>query len=167
MAEEPVTSQPRATTVTVEVPNIDVNHLMKGNWQVGCLDCFNDPAMCKYLSWCQRQWTIDCRYLTLQFNPNPVKKNSLLILDAPEHVYLGNMKFKNRSLELRLPTFFKTWFYFNKCGWNWQKMTKNWIFRFFWKSLILYCICSKNVSNVFHGLKNVKKARKSLKICQF
>jgi Cys-rich protein (TIGR01571 family) len=46
MAEEPVTSQPRATTVTVEVPNIDVNHLMKGNWQVGCLDCFNDPAMC-------------------------------------------------------------------------------------------------------------------------
>jgi hypothetical protein len=47
------------------------------------------------------------------------------------------------------------------------KMTKNWIFRFFWKSLILYCIRSKNVSNVFHGLKNVKKAEKSLKICQF
>jgi hypothetical protein len=70
-------------------------------------------------------------------------------------------------LELRLPTFFKTWFYFNKCGWNWQKMTKNWIFQFFWKSLILYCIRSKNVFNVFHDLKNVKKAEQSLKICQF
>jgi hypothetical protein len=29
-----------------------------------------------------------------QFNPNHVKKNSLLILDAPEHVDSGNMKFK-------------------------------------------------------------------------
>jgi hypothetical protein len=29
-----------------------------------------------------------------QFNPNPVKKKSLLILDAPEHVDSGNMKFK-------------------------------------------------------------------------
>jgi hypothetical protein len=29
-----------------------------------------------------------------QFNPNPVKKKSLLILDASEHVDSGNMKFK-------------------------------------------------------------------------
>jgi hypothetical protein len=28
------------------------------------------------------------------FNPNPVKKKSLLILDAPEHVDSGNIKFK-------------------------------------------------------------------------
>jgi hypothetical protein len=29
-----------------------------------------------------------------QFNPNPVKKKSLLILDASEHVDSGNNKFK-------------------------------------------------------------------------
>jgi hypothetical protein len=29
-----------------------------------------------------------------QFNPNPVKKKSLLILDALEHVDSGNIKFK-------------------------------------------------------------------------
>jgi hypothetical protein len=39
-----------------------------------------------------------------QFNPNPVKKKSLLILDALEHVDSGNIKFKIG----RLPTFFKT-----------------------------------------------------------
>jgi hypothetical protein len=35
------------------------------------------------------------------------------------------------------------------------------------KSIILYCIRSKNVSYVFHDLKNVKIATQSLKICQF
>jgi hypothetical protein len=40
-------------------------------------------------------------------------------------------------------------------------------FSIFLKSLILYCICSKNVWDVFHDLKNVKKAEKCLKICQF
>jgi hypothetical protein len=46
-------------------------------------------------------------------------------------------------------------------------MTKNWIFRFFWKSLILYCIRSENVSNVFHDLKNVKIAEKDWKSVNF
>jgi hypothetical protein len=46
-------------------------------------------------------------------------------------------------------------------------MTKNWNYRFFWKSLIFYCIGSKNVFNLFHALKNVKIASKSLKNFNF
>jgi hypothetical protein len=40
-------------------------------------------------------------------------------------------------------------------------------FDFFCKSLIFDYIRCKNVSNVFHDLKNEKIAQKSLKICQF
>jgi hypothetical protein len=46
-------------------------------------------------------------------------------------------------------------------------MTKNVFFRFLKKSLILYCIRSKNVMGVFHDLKNVKIAKRSWKTCNF
>jgi hypothetical protein len=35
-------------------------------------------------------------------------KKRLLILDTPEHVESENIKLKNRSIKLGLPTFFKT-----------------------------------------------------------
>ncbi len=47
---EPVTSQPRSQTVNVEIPEIDVNHLMQGNWKVGLCNCLDDPVMCKLTS---------------------------------------------------------------------------------------------------------------------
>jgi hypothetical protein len=40
-------------------------------------------------------------------------------------------------------------------------------FDFFEKVSFVYCICSKNVWDVFHDLKNVKIAKRSLKICLF
>ena len=46
----PVTSQPTSRSVNVEVPNVDVNDLLKGDWKVGHTECLNDPAMCKYRS---------------------------------------------------------------------------------------------------------------------
>jgi hypothetical protein len=47
-------------------------------------------------------------------------------------------------------------------------MTKNvFFFRFFQKSFIFDYIRCKNVWDVFHDLKNVKIAQRSLKICQF
>jgi hypothetical protein len=67
---------------------------------------------------------------------------------------------KNRLSELRLPTFFKTWFLIHKCGWNWQKWPKMEFFDFFEKVSFLDCIRSKNFSNLFHDLKNVKIAKK-------
>jgi hypothetical protein len=46
------------------------------------------------------------------------------------------------------------------------KIDKKWNFSIFLKSFIVKCNRSKMVSNVFHGLKNVKIAEKSLKIGQ-
>jgi hypothetical protein len=64
--------------------------------------------------------------------------------------------------------FSKRHFYFIKCGWNWQ--CKTWpkieFFDFF-ESLIFWLFRFKNVSNVFHDLKNLRIAQRSLKICQF
>jgi hypothetical protein len=58
-------------------------------------------------------------------------KKRLLILGTPEHVESEIIKFKigNRSSAYQL--FKKRDFYLIKCGKNWQKMTKNGIFRFF------------------------------------
>jgi hypothetical protein len=53
--------------------------------------------------------------------------------------------------------FSKRDFYFTKCGKNWQKLTRNGIFRFFWKSLIL----------IFMNLKNYKMCLKLATIDQF
>jgi hypothetical protein len=71
-----------------------------------------------------------------QFNPNPVKKKSLLILDAPEHEDSGNINFKIGRRSSVYQLFSKRDFYFIKCGWNWQKWPKMEFFNFFWKSLI-------------------------------
>jgi hypothetical protein len=52
----------------------------------------------------------------------------------------------------------------------WLKLAKNyqkWIFFDFFEKVIFDYIRCKNVSNVFHVLKNVKIAQRSLKICQF
>jgi hypothetical protein len=70
--------------------------------------------------------------------------------------------------QLSSQLFSKRDFYFIKCGKNWQKLTINGIFRFFLKSLIFECNILKLSlkSNVFHDLKNVKIAEKSLKIGQ-
>jgi hypothetical protein len=51
-----------------------------------------------------------------QFNPNPVKKKSLLILDAPEHVDSGNIKFKIGRRSSVYQLFSKRDFYFIICG---------------------------------------------------
>jgi hypothetical protein len=82
----------------------------------------------------------------------------LLFLDTPEHVDFEN---------LIKQTFFKTWFLLHKMCLKLAKIDQKWKFSIFWKSLILYCIRSKNVWDVFHDLKNVKIAKRSLKICQF
>ena len=47
MSEGPVTSQPRSQQIQIDVPQIDFNHLMQGNWRKGCLECLDDPPMCK------------------------------------------------------------------------------------------------------------------------
>jgi hypothetical protein len=110
-----------------------------------------DPTSCWGMSWPKSSRTL----------------TRLLFLDSPEHVDSENL-IKQISFGRSAYHFFsKRDFYFIKCGENWQKLTKNGIFRFFWKSLILYCIRSKNVWDVFHDLKNVKIANRSLKICQF
>jgi hypothetical protein len=94
----------------------------------------------------------------------PWKKKSLLILDAPEHVDSGNMKFKigRRSSVYQL---------FSKCditSMNVAEIGKKWPKNdFFWKSLILYCIRSKNVWDVFYDLKMWKKPKKVLKSVNF
>ena len=44
---EPVTSQPTSKSINVEVPEIDVNDLLQGDWKVGHLECLKDPPMCK------------------------------------------------------------------------------------------------------------------------
>ncbi len=41
-----VTAQP-TKKVTVEVPNIDIDHLIQGNWQVKMTDCLTDPVVCE------------------------------------------------------------------------------------------------------------------------
>jgi hypothetical protein len=51
-----------------------------------------------------------------------------------------------------------------KIGKNWQKLAK---FEFEFEFEFFDCIRSKTVSNVFHGLKNVKIAENSSKIGQF
>ena len=48
MSEGPVTSQPRSQQIQIDVPQIDFNHLMQGNWRKGCLECLDDPPMCKF-----------------------------------------------------------------------------------------------------------------------
>jgi hypothetical protein len=76
-------------------------------------------------------------------------------------------QFENRSWELPLPTFFKTRFLLHKLLLKLEKVTKNFqIFGFFFKSLIFECNHSKTVWDVFHDLKNVKIAEKSMKIGQ-
>jgi len=48
MSEGPVTSQPRSQQIQIDVPQIDFNHLMQGNWRKGCLECLDDPPMCLF-----------------------------------------------------------------------------------------------------------------------
>ena len=36
------------TIPNVEVPKIDVQDLLQGDWKVGHFECLNDPPMCKY-----------------------------------------------------------------------------------------------------------------------
>ena len=48
---EPVTSQPKSTTANVMKYGspLDGQKMFKGDWQVGCMDCLNDPLICKFL----------------------------------------------------------------------------------------------------------------------
>jgi hypothetical protein len=76
-----------------------------------------------------------------------------------------NLKIGHGSYLFQL--FLKRDFYFIKCGWTWQKMTK-WFFNFFRISLIFDYIRCKNVWDVFHDLKNVKiEVWKSVHFDQF
>lgn len=60
MSQEPVTSQPKSLKVDVDIPDIDINYLMKGNWRVGYLECLADPPMCLlgYCCPCVLSWFI-------------------------------------------------------------------------------------------------------------
>jgi hypothetical protein len=71
-------------------------------------------------------------------------------------------QFENRSWEVPRPTFFKTWFLLQKLWLKLAKLTKKEIFGFFLKSHFFNVIILK----LFHDLKNVKIAVKSLKIGQ-
>ena len=58
MSEQPVTSQPKSSVnvniedinnkiKNVQVPKIDVQDLIQGDWKVGHFECLNDPPICK------------------------------------------------------------------------------------------------------------------------
>ena len=57
---EPVTSQPTSKSINVEVPEIDVNELIQGDWKVGHFECLKDPPMCKLES-------LDCLLVFILF----------------------------------------------------------------------------------------------------
>jgi hypothetical protein len=63
--------------------------------------------------------------------------------------------------------FFKTWFLLHKMWLKLAKIVQKWNFSIFLKNLNFLRNRTKTVSNVFHDLKNVKIAAKSLKIGQF
>jgi hypothetical protein len=87
-------------------------------------------------------------------------------LDTLEHVESENINLKigNGSSLYQL---FSKRDLFHKLLLKLEKVTKNQIFGFFFKSLIFECNHSKTVWDVFHDLKNVKIAEKSLEIGQF
>jgi hypothetical protein len=95
------------------------------------------------------------RYLLTQ---KSVNQQTVTDFRYPRACRFRKYQIENRLWELPRPTFFKTWFLVHK---KWLNLAKTEFFRFFWKSLILYCIRSNNVSNVFRDLKNVKIATKS------
>jgi hypothetical protein len=97
------------------------------------------------------EWLVD---------PKVRAKKRLLILDTPEHVDSENNKLK---IGPRTPCPDRPWL-MQKIGKNWQKLAK---FEFEFEFEFFDCIRSKTVSNVFHGLKNVKIAENSSKIGQF
>ena len=51
---KPVTTQPKSKsksdskTPKIDVPNLDWHNMIKGNWNVGMLECLKDPSICKY-----------------------------------------------------------------------------------------------------------------------
>jgi hypothetical protein len=87
------------------------------------------------------------------FNPNPMNQKMVTDFGNPRDSEKCWMKIGYGSFLYQL--FSKRDFYNIKCGWNWQKIT-----------IFDYVRC-RNVSYVFHDLKNVKIAQKSLKINQF
>ena len=53
---EPVTKQPTSSQVasgqsqiTVEIPDLDFQRMLKGEWKVGNLECLKNPPICKLL----------------------------------------------------------------------------------------------------------------------
>ena len=45
---EPVTTQPKSgDTLTVELPELDFHHMVKGEWKVGNFECLKNPPICK------------------------------------------------------------------------------------------------------------------------
>ena len=45
---EPVTTQPKSgDTLTVELPELDFHHMVKGEWKVGNFECLRNPPICK------------------------------------------------------------------------------------------------------------------------
>jgi hypothetical protein len=88
-------------------------------------------------------------------------------LDTPEHVDTENINLKIGNGSSLYQLFSKRDFLLHKLWLKLAKLTKNEIFGFFFKSPIFECNYSKAVRDVFHDLKNVKIAEKSLKIGQF
>ena len=45
---EPVTTQPKSgETLTIEMPDLDFNRMIKGEWKVSNFECLNNPIICK------------------------------------------------------------------------------------------------------------------------
>ena len=49
----PVTTQPTSsggntTSVNVEIPDLDVHKMIKGEWRVGHLECLKNPPICEF-----------------------------------------------------------------------------------------------------------------------
>jgi hypothetical protein len=97
-----------------------------------------------------------------------MNKKTVTAFGYPRACRFRKYEILNRSSELQLPTFFKTWFYFIKYGWNWQKMTKNGIFRFFEKVLFFTVFVLRMSQMCFTTWKTWKKqVWKSVKFGQF
>ena len=91
MSEGPVTSQPRSQQIQIDVPQIDFNHLMQGNWRKGCLECLDDPPMCKLfkiLNFCiflhfQKSWQLFAKLINNEVGNTAFFRSFWILLSMP------------------------------------------------------------------------------------
>jgi hypothetical protein len=93
----------------------------------------------------------------LQFKQNEDSKRTNM---KPNQVHSKYSHHSEGRVDPILP-YKKTWFLLHKMWLKLAKPHQNLNFSIFW------LFRSKNVSNMFHDLKNLRIAQRSLKICQF